>query len=131
MPSTICTPIKGRLRLAESELFLSVFGFPVSGSFGFFNQMIVPHRAPPDFAIFMRQVQPSVSHVPVGSAASAPSQLAKTSSATARDCRILMSFLRKGLRVLAHYYGQREGRQEAAIRRQAGCNTHSAPCSIG
>jgi hypothetical protein len=42
MPSTICTPSSGRLRFPASELFLSVFGFPVSGSFGSFR----PHDRP-------------------------------------------------------------------------------------
>jgi len=42
--------------LAESELFLSVFGFPVSGSFGSFSQTIVPQSAPPQSAILTREV---------------------------------------------------------------------------
>jgi hypothetical protein len=56
MPSTICTPISGRLRLAASELFLSVFGFLVSESFGSCSQTMVPHRAPPQSATRMRDV---------------------------------------------------------------------------
>src|ERR1044072_3180465 len=104
MLSTICTPISGRLRLAESELFLSVFGFPVSGSFGSFSPTIVPHKAPPQSAILTRELPAWVSHVPVGSAASAPPQPPNRNSATARGARILISFLRTGTSdVLAHY----------------------------
>src|SRR6476619_1034315 len=103
MLSTIWTPINGRLRLAASELFLSVFGFPLSGSLGSFSQTIVPHSAPPQSAILTRELPPWVSHVPDGSAANAPPQLARTISAAARYCPILMSFLRTGIQILAHY----------------------------
>src|ERR1051325_7033064 len=102
MPSTICTPMSGRLRFAASELFLSVLGFPVSGSFGSFSQTIVPHSAPPQSAILTRDVPAWVSHVPDGSAASAPSQPASTSSATARESRILISLLRTETATFLH-----------------------------
>src|SRR5688572_13609794 len=114
MPSTICTPISGRLRLAASELFLSVFGLPVSGSFGSFSHMMVPHSAPPQSATRMREVPVWVSQVPVGSAASAASEPTSASNAAAaRYCAILMSvlLLASTVSVLAHYPGRRKGGQ--------------------
>src|SRR4029077_5146061 len=95
MPSTICTPSSGRLRFAASELFLSVFGLPVSGSFGSFSQTIVPHSAPPQSATRMRDPPVWVSHVPVGSAASALPEPGSASTVTSARVRpILMSLLR-------------------------------------
>src|SRR4051812_17238200 len=67
MPLKTSTPISGRLRLAASELFLSVWGWPVAGSSGGFTLATTAHRSGPQ--AWMRMVQPSLSsHSPVGSA---------------------------------------------------------------
>src|SRR3954463_10653690 len=87
MPSTICVPINGRERFDASALFLSVFGLPVSASFGSFSQTMVPHRAPPQSATRMREVPVCVSHVPFGSAASALPEPASARNATPAKLR--------------------------------------------
>ena len=51
MPSTIGTPSSGRLCLLASALFLSVFGWPVAGSFGSLSQTSAPHSAPPQLVM--------------------------------------------------------------------------------
>src|SRR6516225_3965392 len=71
MPNTICTPTRGRPRLAVSGLFLSVLGRPVAESFGSFSATIAPHNSAPQFAIRTVALPDSVSHFPVGSAANA------------------------------------------------------------
>ena len=71
MPSTIGTPISGRLCLLASALFLSVFGRPVAGSFGSFSHTKVPHSAPPQLVMRTWLSLSPVYQVPVGSAANA------------------------------------------------------------
>src|SRR5712675_2151978 len=68
MPSTIGTPIIGRLRKLASALFLSVLGLPVS-SLASLSEMMVPHRAGPQAAMRTVALPSSVCQVPVGSAA--------------------------------------------------------------
>src|SRR6185503_9850190 len=111
MPSTICTPISGRLRFDASELFLSVFGLPVSASFGSFSHTMVPHSAPPQSAMRMRELPPWVSHLPIGSAASAVPVPVSMSRAAAKRCRFMYCSVQgtSTAAVLAHYLGRREG----------------------
>src|SRR5262245_20019858 len=60
----------GRLRIAASGLCLSVFGRPVAGSLGSLSATIVPQSSAPQLAIRTVAAPPSVSQVPLGSAAS-------------------------------------------------------------
>src|SRR5262245_52566992 len=92
MLSTMGTPMIGRVRLAASTLFLSVFGLPVSGSFGSLSQMMLPHRAPPQSLTLTRDLPPSVSQVPIGSADAASLKL-NTASAMAAARRMVMTGL--------------------------------------
>src|SRR5947209_17065212 len=62
-------PTIGRLRLLGSTLFLSTLGRRVSGSFGSLSEMMVAHNAPPQSAMRTVALPPSVSQLPVGSAA--------------------------------------------------------------
>src|SRR6185437_878791 len=71
-PSTMRTPISGRLRLAESGLLMSVFGFPVCGSFDSFSQTISPHKLLcPQGTMRTCALFSAVYHLPIGSAAKA------------------------------------------------------------
>src|SRR5262245_9295147 len=83
MPSTICTPIIGLLRKLAFGLFLSVSGRPVLGSLGSLSAAIVPHKAPPQLAMRIVALPPSLSQEPLGSAAAAAMQLPKIPAATA------------------------------------------------
>src|SRR6185312_16443952 len=80
MPSTICTPISGRVCLLASALFLSVFGLLVVGSLGSLSQTRLPHSAPPQLAILTWLSRSAVNQVPVGSAASAGAIIAPSSA---------------------------------------------------
>src|SRR5437588_8229686 len=90
MLSTIGTPISGRFCLAASALFLSVLAWPVAGSIGSLRPTMVPHSAPPQSATRTRDLPPSVSQVPVGSAASAPDAHATSPSAATAQPAIRM-----------------------------------------
>src|SRR5258708_10487219 len=68
---TIWTPIIGRARFAASELLVSVFGFPVAGSFGSFKPTMFPHMAPPQLTMATLALPFSVSQFPRGSPADA------------------------------------------------------------
>src|SRR5947207_1321051 len=82
MPLKTSTPMSGRFRLEESELFLSVHGWPVAGSSGGLTLAITAQRSAPQG--WMRIVQPSLStQRPVGSA-SAGSIKINISASTAK-----------------------------------------------
>jgi hypothetical protein len=97
-------------------LFLSVFGLPVSGSFGSFSQMMVPQSAPPQSATRMRELPPWVSHTPAGSAASAgPAPASPINATAARKCRLMSMLLRvlPPVALLHTFLGGEKARQEA------------------
>ena len=71
MLSTMGTPSSGRLFLALSELFLSVFGWWVSGSFGSASHDSVPQSASPQLTMRTLAFLSPVNQVPSGSAARA------------------------------------------------------------
>src|SRR4051794_4851705 len=87
MPLKTSTPISGRLRLAASELFLSVWGWPVAGSSGGFTLATTAHRSGPQ--AWIRMVQPSLSsQSPVGSAAAGATPTAIKAEAAKAALRI-------------------------------------------
>src|SRR4051794_31017622 len=87
MPLKTSTPISGRLRFDASELFLSVWGWPVAGSSGGFTLATTAHRSGPQ--AWMRMVQPSLSsQSPVGSAAAAATPTAIKAEAAKAALRI-------------------------------------------
>src|SRR6266436_7485538 len=90
MSMTIWTPIIGRARFAASALLVSVFGFPVAGSFGSFKPTMFPHRAPPQLTMATLALPLSVSQFPRGSPADAGVPAARPRTANAALARILL-----------------------------------------
>src|SRR5260370_22136228 len=87
---TIWTPIIGRTRFGACELLVSVFGFPVAGSFGSFKPTMFPHRAPPQFAMATLALPFSVSQFPRGSPADAGVATARQRTVNVAPARILL-----------------------------------------
>src|SRR5271156_7170613 len=75
-------PRSSRLFLAASELFLSVFGWLVSGSFGSASHDSVPHSASPQLTMRTLAFLSPVNQVPSGSAARAGAIQISASAAT-------------------------------------------------